>query len=82
MKRIEIRKLPATDMQRYLVEEFGGEVAGDGLVHGEGWLARFIQGEPIQMRLTTVPVLFVEFEGEREAEACAFLSQKAMRGGG
>lgn len=82
MNRIEIRKLPASDMQRYLVQEFGGEVVSEELVRGAGWLARFIQGQPIRMGLITVPVLFVEFEGERAAEARAFLSQKAMRGGG
>ncbi len=82
MKRIEIRHLPADLFRGYLVDEFGGTIRPDGTVTGNGWIARFIDGEPVQFRHGSVRVLFVEFEGPAEAEACAFLAQKAMRGGG
>lgn len=82
MTRLEIRGLPAALFRRYLVEEFEGAELADGPVEGEGWLARFTEGEPLRIGLVMTPVFFVEFEGERAAEASAFLARKAMRGGG
>jgi len=51
-------------------------------VAGDRWAARFVEGVPQRAGLILIPVLFAEFEGERAAEASAFLAGKAMRGGG
>jgi hypothetical protein len=83
MTRLELRNVPADLLRGYLVAEFGGTVSADGGVHGEGWVVRFIDGDPVRFGPhTVVPVLFVEIEGEREATAKAFVTRKAMRGGG
>lgn len=82
MNRLEIRGLPAALFRRYLQEEFDGRCTGDGSVEGDGWRARFIDGTPLRIGLVMTPVLFVEFDGERAAEASAFVARKAMRGGG
>lgn len=82
MRRLEVRLLPRTQLAGYLVNGFDGADNGD-TVTGEGWLARFIPGEPIPMKTGgAIPVLFVEFDGERESEAAAFLAKMTMRGGG
>ncbi len=83
MRRLEVRLLPAAQLVRYLVTDFGGADRGDGTVTGDGWVARFVPGEPVAMRAgTRIPVLFIEFEGPREAEAAAFMAKMTMRGGG
>ena len=82
MNRIEIRGLKPGLFRSYLVDEFGGAVQPDGSVAGDGWVARFIEATPHRTGLVLVPVLFVEFEGQRAAQASAFLAGKAMRGGG
>lgn len=80
--RLEVRNIDAGLIRRYLVDEMAGVPDGD-LVRGDGWLVRFIQGEPVMLGThTRVPVLFLEVEGERAAEAAYFLRQKTMRGGG
>jgi len=83
MTRLELRNVPADLLCGYLVAEFDGTVGGDGDVRGPGWVVRFIDGEPVRFGPhTVVPVLFVEIEGEQEAAAKAFVTRKAMRGGG
>ena len=82
MKRLEIRGLKADLFRGYLVDELGGVAQPDGAVMGGGWVARFMDGTPVRAGLVLVPVLFVEFEGDRAGEASAFLASKAMRGGG
>jgi hypothetical protein len=82
MRRIEVRLIRPEQLKGYLVDEFGGVDAGDGWVAGSDWVAHFVEGEPVQIGTVTVPVLFVEFDGPREADAALFLSRKAMRGGG
>lgn len=82
MMRLEVRNLPADRLARYLVEEFAGTDNGEGVVTGDGWRVRFVPGEPVHMRAGTIPVLFIEIDGEREADAAAFMRQKTMRGGG
>ncbi len=82
MNRIEIRGLKADLFRGYLVDEFGGAMQADRSVTGDGWAARFTEGTPQRAGLVLVPVLFVEFEGERAAEVSEFLAAKAMRGGG
>ena len=83
MIRLEVRLLPTRQLIGYLVTEFHGKDNDDGSVTGEGWTARFINGAPIQLGPNTrVPVLFIEVQGDREAEAAAFLQRMTMRGGG
>lgn len=83
MRRLQVRLLPAKQLIGYLVADFAGHDEGDGRVSGHGWSACFIDGTPIQMGPNTrVPVLFIEIEGAREAEAAAFLERMTMRGGG
>jgi len=82
MNRLEIRGLSAELFRGYLVDEFGGAPVPDGSVSGDRWIARFVDGEPVAAGPIRIPVLFVEFEGERAAEASQFLARKAMRGGG
>lgn len=82
MKRLEVRLLGREQLVGYLVSGFGGMRTESGAT-GDGWHARFVVGEPIRMKTGgAIPVLFVEFEGEREAEAAAFLAKMTMRGGG
>lgn len=82
MTRLEVRNVPAVLLARDLRDEFEDMEQADGTVAGDGWLVRFIPGEPVRMGLTVVPVLFIEISGEREAEAAAFVRRKSMRGGG
>lgn len=82
MTRLEIRNLSPDLLKGYLIDEFGGRQQPDGSVAGDGWEARFIAGEPARFKRFAVPVLFVEFQGSREAAAASFLASKAMRGGG
>jgi len=82
MRRLEIRLLPAKQLIGYLVNEIGGVDQGDGTVSGDGWTARFIEGEPVIGHHARIPVLFVEFEGPREDEAANFMMRMTMRGGG
>lgn len=82
MRRLEIRLLPAKQLIPYLVSEFGAVDSGDGTVAGEGWTARFIEGEPVVGHHARIPVLFIEFEGPREDEAANFMMRMTMRGGG
>ena len=83
MTRLEVRLLPARQLIGYLEAEYGVTNDAGGVVTGEGWSARFVDGEPVVMKTgTKVPVLFVEVEGEREAEVAAFLARMTMRGGG
>ena len=83
MIRLEVRLLPAKQLIGYLAGEFGAKDHGDGTVSADGWIARFIPGEPIEMgEHTRVPVLFIEFEGPRESIAANFMMRMTMRGGG
>ena len=83
MTRLEIRLLPASQIIGYLLAEYDAIDCGGGIVEGDGWTARFFQGEPFAMRPgTRVPVLFIEVDGEHEREVSAFLSRMTMRGGG
>ena len=82
MRRLEIRGIDEGLLKGYLVAEFGATEGGEGTVAGEGWLARFVRGEPIRIGLVMTPVLFVEFEGERAEGPARFLARQAMRGGG
>ena len=81
MTRLEVRNLPVGQLRGYLVDELAGVADGD-TVRGDGWAVRFIQGEPVQLRLITIAVLFIEIEGAREDEIAAFMRNKTMRGGG
>jgi hypothetical protein len=81
MTRLEVRNLPAGRLRGYLVDELAGVADGD-TVRGDGWVVRFIQGEPVRLRLMTIAVLFIEIEGAREDEIAAFMRNKTMRGGG
>ncbi|MEK7693231.1 MAG: hypothetical protein AAB349_03485 [Chloroflexota bacterium] len=81
MTRLEVRNLPAGQLRGYLVDELAGVADGD-TVRGDGWVVRFIQGEPARLRLMTIAVLFIEIEGAREDEVAAFMRNKTMRGGG
>jgi Domain of unknown function (DUF1952) len=81
--RLEVRLLPARQLIGYLEAEYGAANQGDGLVTGDGWSARFIDGEPIVIgRATRVPVLFIDVEGEHEHEVAGLLARVTMRGGG
>ncbi len=82
MTRLEVRNVPAPFLARDLRDEFDGSEQPDGTVTGDGWLVRFIPGEPVRMGQTVVPVLFIEISGDREAEAATFVRRKSMRGGG
>ncbi|MBI5948697.1 MAG: hypothetical protein HY875_11220 [Chloroflexi bacterium] len=77
-----MRNVPAALLVRDLTDEFEGVARDESTVTGDGWLVRFIPGEPVRMGLTVVPVLFIEVSGEREAEAAAFVRRKCIRGGG
>ena len=59
MTRLEVRNLPAGQLRGYLVDELAGVADGD-TVRGDGWVVRFIQGEPVRLRLMTIAVLFIE----------------------
>jgi hypothetical protein len=83
MTRLEVRLLPARQLVGYLDAEYGAVSQDDGLVQGDGWTAKFVDGAPILVgKATRVPVLFIEVEGERESEVAAFLTRMTMRGGG
>ena len=82
MTRLEVRNVASALVARDLSDEFEGMVQDAATVTGEGWIVRFIAGEPVRMGLTVVPVLFIEVSGEREAEAATFVRRKSMRGGG
>jgi hypothetical protein len=81
MTRLEVRNLPAALIARDLVTEKGGRADGDAVL-GDGWVVRFVSGEPVVTRLSRIPVLFIEVDGEREDEITSFLRRKTMRGGG
>ncbi len=83
MKRLEVRLLPAEQLIGYLVADLGATRHPDGSVTGDGWTARFVQGEPIATSAhTRIPVLFIDFDGPRESEAASFMMRMTMRGGG
>ncbi|MCZ2112059.1 MAG: hypothetical protein LC118_21285 [Dehalococcoidia bacterium] len=82
MRRLEVRLLPASQLIGYLVRDLGGADHGDGTVTGEGWTARFIEGEPATGHHARIPVLFIEFEGPSEETATSFMMRMTMRGGG
>lgn len=81
MTRLEVRNLPLAQLRGYLVDEMGGAADGD-TVRGDGWTVRFVPGEPVVTRLSSIPVLFIEIDGAREEEIAAFMRRKTMRGGG
>jgi len=81
MARLEVRNMRPGDIAPCLVDELGGTREED-TVAGEGWIVRFVPGEPASVGRFRVPVLFIDIEGEREAEVTRFLRQKTMRGGG
>ena len=81
MTRLEVRNMRPSQIAHYLVDELGG-TGDDELVSGEGWTVRFVRGEPAAVGRFRIPVLFIDIEGEREAEVTRFLRQKTMRGGG
>ena len=81
MTRLEVRNLKPELIASYLREEFDGD-GDDEAVEGEGWRVDLRVGEPAGVGRFRVPVLFLEIEGQREAEVTAFLRRKTMRGGG
>lgn len=81
MERLEVRNIETALIVGYLVRELGGRAEG-ALVTGDGWTVRIVPGEAERVGGLRVPVVFYEVEGEREAEAAAFLRHKTMRGGG
>ena len=81
MTLLEVRNLKPALIASYLREEFDGDGDDEG-VAGEGWRVHLRVGEPAGVGRFRVPVLFLEIEGQREAEVTAFLRRKTMRGGG
>lgn len=81
MTRLEVRNIDRELIRRYLREEKRGEGEAES-VAGQGWVVRFVTGEPVKIGHIRVPVLFIEVEGEREEELAHFLRLKTMRGGG
>lgn len=79
--RLEVRNLRAADIRRETAAALHGREE-DGAVAGPGWRVRFHDGQPARVGALAVPVLFLEIEGEREAEVAAFLRLHTMRGGG
>lgn len=81
MTTLEIRNVPADEIRRLLTGQFGGSVDGD-VVNGDGWRVVLREGLPVFFGQTRVSVLFLNIEGDREADATAFLRKSTMRGGG
>lgn len=82
MIRLEVRNMAASLLVGYLVDELSGTAGSGGSVSGDGWVVRFIPGEPAGVGRFRVPVLFIEIEGPKTDIAHRFLRQKTMRGGG
>jgi hypothetical protein len=51
-------------------------------VDGDRWSVDFVVGEPAKVGRMSVPVLFLDVRGEREAEIAHYLRLRTMRGGG
>lgn len=79
--RLEIRNIRAREIARYLLDEMHG-TGDETVVRGRDWSVHLVPGEPALVGRHPVPVLFLDIEGEREAEVVQFLRQKTMRGGG
>lgn len=83
MRRLELRNVPADFITDYLLAEFHGTRQPGGSVTGNGWVVRFVDGEPVRFGPhTLVPVLFIEIEGTDTGAVTAFVMRKSMRGGG
>lgn len=81
MTRLEVRNLPPDEIRAQLLREIGGTVDGSR-VDGDGWSVDFVTGEPARVGRMSVPVLFLDVSGEREAEIAHYLRLRTMRGGG
>ncbi|MCC7088234.1 MAG: hypothetical protein M9925_07470 [Chloroflexi bacterium] len=81
MTRLEVRNLRADEIRAQLLREMGGTVDGTR-VDGDRWSVDFVVGEPAKVGRMSVPVLFLDVRGEREAEIAHYLRLRTMRGGG
>jgi hypothetical protein len=81
MTTLELRNVPTDFVRAVLIDRLRGVSDGDA-VSGEGWRVRLRAGAPVRLGLTTVPVLFLDVDGERESEVAAFLRRNTLRGGG
>lgn len=80
---LELRNLPTVRVMGYLVDA-GGQLQGQRVAQGSGWVATLIELEPAQMTVFSIPRDLLVIEGEPDAvdRVHAHMRRCTMRGGG